>query len=83
MTLNHIYIKKYFTILNICIMMGFNSQAQNTQVQIFETSASGNSLTAIKPLTANTNSIEINIHPQEKFQKLQALVVHSRNQQLI
>ena len=70
MTLNHIYIKKYFTILNICIMMGFNSQAQNTQVQIFETSASGNSLTAIKPLTANTNSIEINIHPQEKFQKI-------------
>lgn len=70
MKLNHIYIKKYFTILNIGIIMSFNSQAQNTQVQIFETSANGNSLTAIKPLTASTNSIEITINPKEKFQKI-------------
>lgn len=70
MKLNHIYKKKYFTILNIGIIMIFNSQAQNTQVQIFETSAKGNSLTAIAPLTATTNSIEITINPQEKFQKI-------------
>jgi glucosylceramidase len=70
MKLNHIYKKKYFTILNIGIIMIFNSQAQNTQVQIFETSAKGNSLTAIAPLTASTNSIEITINPQEKFQKI-------------
>lgn len=67
-------INKHFKLLIlICVMIAVateNIQAQKLNIEVYETSANGHSLTKVPAVKSATNSIKISINPQEKFQKI-------------
>ncbi|MBP6431637.1 MAG: glycoside hydrolase family 30 protein [Ferruginibacter sp.] len=67
-------IKKHYKLLILVLSMitalSKNSIAQQLAVKIFETSASGNKLTAIKPVKASATANQITLKPQQKYQTI-------------
>ena len=62
---------KFLTIpLLITFFMASCSDTKEIEIEVYETSEAGNSLTKITEFSANENPIIININPEEKFQTI-------------
>jgi glucosylceramidase len=61
---------KYFCYLIVGLSMVSCKNPKPLSIQIFETSAAGNQLAEVKPLSASQNPIIISLDPELKFQKI-------------
>ena len=59
-----------FQILIIIICMSSCNDKKPWTIQVFETSAAGNKLQEVKPITESKNPIIISVNPEEKFQTI-------------
>ena len=66
---SHYYLTHSFLIVFILFMSGC-MQNKSLDVQVFETSESGNKLTEIKEFPAGESPVEITINPEETYQKI-------------
>jgi glucosylceramidase len=62
----------FFKLLIISISLSFFScsSTKEMKVQVYETSANGNSLKKITDFSQNSNPIKITLNPEEKFQTI-------------
>ena len=62
-----------FQILIIIICMSSCNDKKPWTIQVFETSAAGNKLQEVKPITESKNPIIISVNPKEKYQTITGL----------
>lgn len=63
-------IKKSIFALLILTMISCKSKKMALDVEVYETSASGHALTKINEFSTTTNSVKVEINPDEKFQTI-------------
>ncbi|MGG9972051.1 glycoside hydrolase family 30 protein [Ferruginibacter sp. SUN002] len=62
--------KLLFLILVLSMILNAQAQKKSLNVEVFETSASGNKLTKIDPIATSKNSIKIKINPKRMYQTI-------------
>jgi glucosylceramidase len=68
--INYKYLKLLLLLICTITLINNKMEAQKLVVDIYETSANGNSLKKINPLSKSKSPISITVKPEEKFQTI-------------